>query len=38
MERIIKSMESKYLISSLDLVEDVFAKWDGPEEGRSYGN
>ena len=34
MERIIKSMESKYLISSLDLVEDVFAKWDSPEEGK----
>lgn len=34
MERIIKSMESKYLISSLDLVEDVFAKWDSHEEGK----
>lgn len=35
MERIIKSMEGKYLLSSLELVEDVFAKWDGPEEGKT---
>lgn len=34
MNRIIKSMESKYLLSSLDLVEDVFAKHDSPEEGK----
>ncbi len=34
MERIIKSMESKYLLPSLGLVEDVFAKWDSPEEGK----
>ena len=27
-------MESKYLLPSLDLVEDVFAKWNGPEEGK----
>lgn len=33
MERIIKSMENKYLLPSLDLVEHVFAKWDSPEEG-----
>lgn len=33
MQRIIKSMESKYLLSSLALVEDVFSKWDSPEEG-----
>ena len=32
--RTIKSMENKYLVPSLDLVEDVFAKWDGEEEGR----
>ena len=38
MKRIIKSMESKYLISSLDLVEDVFAKWDSPEEGKVVRN
>ena len=31
---IIKSMENKYLMSSLDLVEDVFAKWDSKEEGK----
>ena len=34
MKRIIKSMEEKYLLPSLDLVEDVFAKWDSPEEGK----
>ena len=34
MERIIKSMKEKYLLPSLELVEDVFAKWDSPKEGR----
>ena len=34
MQRIIKSMEAKYLLPSLDLVEDVFTKWDSPEEGK----
>lgn len=34
MERIIKAMESKYLLSSLELVEDVFATHDGVEEGK----
>lgn len=34
MERIIKSMEEAYLLPSLNLVEDVFAKWDSMEEGR----
>lgn len=34
MERIIKAIEDKYLIPALDLVEDVFAKWRDPEEGR----
>lgn len=34
MERIIKSMENKYLIPSLELVEDVFTKYDSPEEGK----
>lgn len=34
MKRIIKSMENKYLLPSLELVEDVFAKWDSPEEGK----
>ena len=28
-------MENKYLCSTLELVEDVFAKWDSPEEGRT---
>ena len=32
--RTIKSMENKYLISSLDLVEDVFTKWDCEKEGK----
>ncbi len=34
MKRIIKSMENKYLLSSLELVEDVFAKYKNPEEGK----
>lgn len=34
MERVVKQMEEKYLLPSLDLVEDVFAQWDSPEEGR----
>lgn len=34
MKRSIKSMENKYLFSSLELVEDVFSKWDSPEEGK----
>ena len=34
MERIIKPMEEKYLLPALDLVEDVFTDWDGPEEGK----
>ena len=33
MQRIIKSMETKYLQTSLELVEDVFTKWDSAEEG-----
>ena len=33
MNRIIKSMEDKYLITSLDLVEDVFTKYQNEEEG-----
>lgn len=34
MKRMIKAMENKYLLSSLNLVEAVFAEWDGPEEGK----
>lgn len=34
MERIIKSMEDPYLLPSLELVEDVFTKWNSPEEGK----
>lgn len=34
MARNIKSIENKYLISSLDLVEDVFTKYDSPNEGK----
>lgn len=34
MRRIIKSMENKYLLPSLELVEDVFAQWDNPTEGK----
>ena len=35
MERIIKSMEDKYLLPSLELVEDVFTKWSHPKEGKT---
>lgn len=35
MKRIIKSMESKYFLPSLDLIEAVFTKWDSPEEGKA---
>lgn len=34
MERTIRFMEDKYLLPSLELVEDVFTKWDTPEEGK----
>ena len=34
MRRIIRSMEEKYLEPSLQLVEEVFAEWDSPEEGK----
>lgn len=34
MKRKIKSMEDQYLLPSLELVEDVFAKCDSPEEGQ----
>lgn len=35
MNRMIKPMEGKYLLPSLELVEDVFTKWDSPEEGKA---
>lgn len=35
MERIIKSMENKYLLSSLKLVEDVFSEYKNLEEGKA---
>ncbi|RKI40855.1 N-acetyltransferase [bacterium D16-51] len=34
MKRIIKSMESKYLLPSLELVQEVFSEWDSPKEGK----
>lgn len=34
MKRIIKSMEKKYLLPSLELVQTVFAEYDSPEEGK----
>lgn len=34
MERIIKSIEDKYLISSLELVQEVFSEYDSPKEGK----
>ena len=35
MERIIKSMEEKYLLPSLGLIEKVFTEYDSPEEGKT---
>lgn len=35
MTQIIKSMEDKYLFSSLDLVEEVFTESDSPQEGKT---
>ena len=35
MQRVIRSMEAKYLQPSLDLVEDVFTRWDSAEEGKT---
>lgn len=34
MKRIIKSMENRYLLPSLELVQEVFSEWDSPEEGK----
>ena len=34
MERIIKSMEEKYLLPSLELVEEVFAEYENEKEGK----
>ncbi|MDE6834217.1 MAG: N-acetyltransferase [Ruminococcus sp.] len=34
MKRIIKSMENKYLIPALNLVEEVFTEYDSAEEGK----
>ena len=33
MQKTIKAMETKYLQPSLEMIEDVFTKWDSPEEG-----
>ena len=35
MQRVIKAIEQKYLQPSLEMVEDVFAQWDSPEEGKT---
>ena len=35
MERTIRPMEDKYLLPSLDLVEQVFSEWDSPKEGKT---
>ena len=37
MERFIKSMEDRYLLPALALVEEVFTQWGGPEEGKLVG-
>ncbi len=34
MDGIVRSIDEKYLVPALNLVEDVFAEWDSPEEGR----
>jgi hypothetical protein len=34
MQKTIKAMETKYLQPSLEMIEDVFTKWDSPEEGK----
>ena len=34
MKRIIKSMENKYLLPSLEMVQEVFSEYDSPEEGK----
>ena len=34
-KRIIKPVEEKSLASSLDFVEQVFAEWDSPNEGKT---
>ena len=34
MKRIIKSMENKYLLSSLEMIQEVFTEYDSPEEGK----
>lgn len=34
MKRIIKSMANKYLLPSLELVQEVFTEYDSPEEGK----
>ena len=35
MQKTIIAMEQKYLQPSLEMVEDVFTKWDSPEEGKT---
>ena len=35
MTHIIKAMEPKYLLTSLQMVEKVFSEWDSPEEGKT---
>ena len=35
MQRIIESMEERYLQPSLELIEKVFTEWDSPEEGKA---
>ena len=34
MARTVRPMEDRFLGPALDLVEDVFSKWDSPEEGK----
>ena len=35
MQRTVRSMEDRYLLPSLELVEEVFSEWDSPQEGKT---
>ncbi len=35
MKRMMKSMEAKYLLPSLELIEKVFTEYDSPQEGKT---
>ena len=35
MQRTVRSMEDRYLLPSLEMVEEVFSEWDSPQEGKT---